>query len=107
MEPDTRQPEYLTLAEAAATLPVPRCHMTLWRWSRRGVCGVRLRTEQIGRTIVTTRKWLREFGLALDAAKRRALKTPRAVVRAEVSATRRRTTVPHSRAAEELQAAGL
>ena len=39
----------------------PRAPSTLWRWSRRGVDGVRLRTVAVGRTTYTCEKWMREF----------------------------------------------
>ena len=47
--------ELLTLAEAAAKLPRlngTKPHTsTLWRWSTRGVRGVRLETRRIGRLL--------------------------------------------------------
>lgn len=104
---DTTQLEYLTLAEAAKTLPVPRCHMTVWRWSRQGVYGVRLRTAQIGRTIVTTRQWLDEFARTLDAARRRSRRPRHRTMAEPQQGTRRRARLPHAAAAAELDAAGL
>ena len=38
---------------------------TLWRWSTRGVRGIRLRIVRIGSTPATTEQWLHEFFAAL------------------------------------------
>lgn len=34
---------------------------TAWRWTKKGVGGVRLQTAVLGGRPVTTRKWVREF----------------------------------------------
>lgn len=41
---------------------------TVWRWSLRGIRGVRLRTEMVGGTRMTKLAWLDEFYGATTAA---------------------------------------
>jgi hypothetical protein len=41
------------------------------RWARRGLAGERLAVVQVGRAVLTTRRWLRQFGAAV--ARRRGL----------------------------------
>jgi len=55
------QSEYLTLAQAARSIPGGVSIPTVWRWSAKGVAGVRLRTARAGRRIVTTEGWLADF----------------------------------------------
>lgn len=55
------QTPYITLAQAARLCPGRPHPSTVWRWSSRGVNGVKLRTGRQGRRVVTTRAWLREF----------------------------------------------
>jgi len=61
--------DYLTLSEAAKTLPRVngrKVHTsTLWRWCRRGCKGVKLQYYRIGRTIMTTEVALQQFFTAL------------------------------------------
>ncbi len=60
--------DYLTLSQAANSLP-GRPHLsTLHRWRLRGVRGVRLRTCLIGGRRFTTSGWLDEFIAATSAA---------------------------------------
>jgi len=42
---------------------------TIWRWSKHGVRGVKLRTVSVGDTMCTTEPWLHEFFEILGAAK--------------------------------------
>lgn len=59
---------YLTLPEAAASLP-SRPHLsTLHRWRLRGIRGVRLRTCLIGGRRFTRPEWLHEFVIASSHA---------------------------------------
>ena len=57
--------EFLTFSEAAALIPRRsgrRIHAsTLWRWGRKGVQGVRLKTWRFGGRFFTTEKALAEF----------------------------------------------
>ena len=51
----------LTLAQAAQLLPHrPNAH-TLWRWSSRGLRGVKLKTFKVGRSHCTTAELLTQF----------------------------------------------
>ena len=51
----------LTLAQAAQLLPHrPNAH-TLWRWSSRGLRGVKLKTFKVGRSHCTTAELLAQF----------------------------------------------
>jgi hypothetical protein len=51
----------LTLAQAAQLLPHrPNAH-TLWRWSTRGLRGVKLKTFKVGRSHCTTAEMLAQF----------------------------------------------
>lgn len=66
METDCSQEELISLAEAAKMLPRRRMgkrpHVaTLYRWSVRGVRGVRLETCQVGSTRCTSRQALTRF----------------------------------------------
>lgn len=38
---------------------------TIWRWMTRGIGGVRLRSVAVGRSLMTTERWLNEFFAAL------------------------------------------
>jgi HEAT repeat protein len=64
--------ELLTLSQAAKALPAvggSRPHTsTLWRWSRKGVKGVRLETRRLGGRIFTSREALERFATALADA---------------------------------------
>jgi hypothetical protein len=39
------------------------------RWAAQGIRGIRLRTVTVGRTRYTTRRWLLEFFVVVDAAR--------------------------------------
>ncbi|NOG54187.1 MAG: DUF1580 domain-containing protein [Planctomycetes bacterium] len=62
---------YLTLGEASRLLPGRPTPTSLWRWSRKGLSGVKLRTIRISRKIYTTQDWLNEFFEAVDRADRK------------------------------------
>lgn len=51
----------LSLPQAAKELPGRPDASTLWRWSQRGVRGVRLETFKIGSRLFTTRQALTRF----------------------------------------------
>ncbi len=57
--------QYLTLTEAAKRLPRSngrRVHTsTLWRWCRKGCCGIKLQYVRIGRSIRVTEDGLNHF----------------------------------------------
>jgi hypothetical protein len=61
-------PVYITLAEAARSLPNKPSPTTLWRWHAKGVAGVRLQTWRIGKQRVTTAEAVAEFIAAVTAA---------------------------------------
>jgi Protein of unknown function (DUF1580) len=63
---DLKTEEAVTLAEAAKHLPAlrkgRRIHLsTLYRWTSRGVSGVRLESLKLGRTVVTSKEALQRF----------------------------------------------
>ena len=51
----------LTLAQAAKLLPYRPHPNTLWRWSSRGLRGVKLKTFKVGRSHCTTAELLTQF----------------------------------------------
>jgi hypothetical protein len=60
----TSDRQILTLAQAAQLIPHrPNAH-TLWRWSKKGLRGAKLRTFKVGRSHCTTASLLMEFILA-------------------------------------------
>ena|ERR1700728_2610817 len=61
--------ELLSLAEAARILPGKPDPSTLWRWHRRGVFGVRLKTVCIGARRYISRTALQEFVDAVTKAR--------------------------------------
>lgn len=71
--PDT-EPEYITLAEAAR-LPLlqingrPMNAHSIWRWTRRGKAGIRLRSRIVGTRRVTRPEWVEAFISATTAAR--------------------------------------
>lgn len=71
---DRQQPtDYLDLTQAAQITPGRPSSNCLWRWARRGVLArngerVHLRHVRLGGRILTTRRWLDEFGHALATA---------------------------------------
>lgn len=60
--------EWLTLKQAAATLPHRPNIATVWRWVVNGVQGVRLEARRFGSKTFTTRAWLDEFARRLVEA---------------------------------------
>lgn len=91
--------DYLTLSQAAATLP-GRPHLsTLHRWRLRGVRGVRLRTCLVGGRRFTRPEWIAEF---IDRTNEATDTTP--VTRTERSRDRDRAILA---AEAELDAAGV
>ena len=68
---------YLTLSQAAKTVPGRPHASSLWRWYAKGVktpdgFRVKLRARRFGRNVYTTKEWLKEFGDELAAADQRA-----------------------------------
>jgi hypothetical protein len=64
--------DLLTLSRAARLIQPrragrPTSGSTLFRWAKRGINGVTLRTWRLGRTIVTTEQALRDFILATSS----------------------------------------
>jgi hypothetical protein len=59
--------ELLSLAEASRVLPNRPHVSTLWRWSLRGIKGVRLKTLIVGGRRYTTAAFLIEFTTRLSA----------------------------------------
>jgi hypothetical protein len=57
--------DYLTMEEAAASLPNKPHPVTVARWARHGIRGVRLKSVVFGRQRYTTRAYLEEFGRQL------------------------------------------
>jgi hypothetical protein len=72
--------ELFTLAEAARRLPSQPHVCTLWRWSLRGVRGVRLKTVVVGGRRYTTASFLSSFVAQLS--------DPRPVIPTQESAVR-------------------
>ena len=65
--------EQLSLTDVAKLVPGRPTANCIWRWCRRGVLarnGVRIRLQHVrlGGRILTTRRWLDEFGRALADA---------------------------------------
>jgi hypothetical protein len=60
--------EFLSLSEAAATLPGRPHVSTVWRWVFRGVRGIKLLTIVRGGRRFTTHRYLAEFVSATTAA---------------------------------------
>ena len=87
--------DYLTLAEAAQSLPGRVALSTLHRWRLKGVRGRKLRTTLIGGRRYTTREWLADFVAPQDEAPVTPTRTNRQRQQAVTSAER------------ELEAAGI
>lgn len=65
--------QYLTLSQAARFVPGRTSPNAVWRWCRRGVLArsgerVHLQHVRLGGKLLTTRRWLDEFGERLAAA---------------------------------------
>lgn len=106
---DVTTEEILSLAEATRALPKidgKRPHIsTLWRWARKGLCGVQLEYVRLGRRICTSREALSRFAQHLaeadgEPAEHRAISKSRPRTEAQ-----RREAV--ARAEAELEAAGI
>ncbi len=61
---DPLSPDLQYVVDLAQLLPDPPSRQVLWRWSAKGVRGVRLRTVRIGRRNYTTPDEFRAFLLA-------------------------------------------
>ena len=55
---DTRSPILPLLRTRLGVSPSPA---TVWRWTRRGVGGVTLRTVRVGKRLFSTEQWVAEF----------------------------------------------
>src|SRR4051812_46805516 len=66
--PDILTEEPISLSVAARQLPGNPAPVSLWRWCRKGVNGVRLGYIRIGRKILTSKPALSRFTAALAAA---------------------------------------
>ncbi len=51
----------ITLKEIPAMVPTRPCFATVWRWSQRGVKGIKLETYKIGSRVVTSEQALHRF----------------------------------------------
>ena len=60
--------QYLTLGEAAKTLPTRPSTQTLFRWTQKGCRGVKLESLRFGRRIVVTPEALDKFARELAEA---------------------------------------
>ena len=73
--------DLMPLAKAARSLPPlrsgrPVSPATLWRWSARGLRGVRLQIVRLGGTACTSPGALREFFAAVEAARTQPRQDP-------------------------------
>lgn len=120
--------DFLTLSQAARLVPGKTSPNAVWRWCRRGVLArtgqrVHLQHVRLGGKLLTTRRWLDEFGERLadadkeyfDLATPEPAAAPPAQTRwsAPTPAKRRRARSDaaladhHARIAAELDAEGL
>ena len=60
-QPNTNSKTILTLAQAAKLIPHRPSANTLWRWSTKGLQGVKLQTFKVGRSRCTTPEMLASF----------------------------------------------
>lgn len=67
-ESDAAQNELMTLSEAANSLAGRPHKLTLWRWTKKGVKGVKLRTTRVGSRVYVSREQLEDFQAAVAAA---------------------------------------
>ena len=103
MSLDPLADDLLPLAEAARTLPRlrngrPVSPSTLWRWSARGLRGVKLRVVRVGHVACTSKSALRQFFADVEAARSRAEQVVSSVPAAPT---------PASEAAAALSACGI
>ena len=103
--------EFLTFSEAAALLPRRggrKIHTsTLWRWARKGVQGVRLKTWRLGGRFFTTEKALMQFAEELAEVPPRTdrERISRQPIRRQRTERQRRLAI--ERAERELDEAGF
>ena len=57
---------YLTLSQAARTIPCRPHTATMWRWTTKGVRGIQLRSIRSGSRVLTTEAWVKEFNRACN-----------------------------------------
>jgi hypothetical protein len=88
---DIYSEELKTFRQAAESLPGRPAPSTPWRWSRRGLRGIRLESVLIGGTRYTSSEALQRFVDAVTAASERANdgERPEEVHERDESATRR------------------
>jgi hypothetical protein len=60
---------HITLAEAARLLPGCISPTTVWRWTRRGIVGIKLKSKSIGARTFVTKDDLEEFVRQVTAAR--------------------------------------
>lgn len=87
------QREYLSCEEAGLLAPGQPTRQTVWRWTRHGVNGTRLRHVRVGQRVYTTQQWLEEF---FDAAAEPQTAHPNRMKRQPLG-------VSHERAVAELE----
>lgn len=88
--------QYLTLGEAAKTLPTRPSTQTLFRWCTRGCRGVKLESLRFGRRIVVTPEALDKF--ARELAEAWNSDRPQSPTGSERAANRTRTSAQREKA---------
>jgi len=53
--------DVITLKDVAALLPTRPCFATIWRWSKRGLKGLKLETYRIGQQHLTSKQAVHRF----------------------------------------------
>ncbi len=61
--PEELLPDALSLAQASRLLPGRPHPSTLWRWRKKGVRGIKLKTVQIGGRVWVTRSAIADFAV--------------------------------------------
>ena len=120
MQAQTDANEQITLTQVAKMVPGRPTANCIWRWCRRGVLArngtrVHLQHVRLGGRILTTRRWLDEFGKALADADAQYFDTSRCGTPAPESGNKRndipKAENPRSqrldRIERELEGAGL
>ena len=98
--------DLLTLAEAANLLPkrngkkIHAC--SIWRWCRKGIRGVVLRTVPVGAVLFTTAEYVEEFLAALQQER-----TQRHAIGKQIAQRFRQRSASASEAMRGLRAMGL
>ncbi len=59
----------LSIADACKEIPGRPSTATVWRWTKRGIYGVRLESFRSGHAIMTSRQAINRFLVELNAAK--------------------------------------